>query len=91
MPLQFLAPFFFAALAALAVPVLIHLIQRERKDALQFPSLMFLRQVPYKSVRRRRIRHWFLFLMRCAALILLMAAFARPFMDRTPEIGRAHV
>lgn len=80
--LQFLAPLFFAALAALAVPVLIHLIQRERKEALQFPSLMFLRQVPYKSVRRRRIRHWLLFLMRCAALILLIAAFARPFMER---------
>ncbi|MGH7577035.1 MAG: BatA domain-containing protein [Longimicrobiales bacterium] len=83
MPLQFLAPIFFAALAALAVPVLIHLIQRERKEALRFPSLMFLRQVPYKSVRRRRIRHWFLFLMRCAALILLIAAFSRPFMDRS--------
>ncbi len=82
MPLQFLAPIFFAALAALAVPVLIHLIQRERKEALQFPSLMFLRQVPYKSVRRRRIRNWFLFALRCAALVLLIAAFARPFMDR---------
>jgi hypothetical protein len=85
MPLQFLAPIFFAALAALAVPVIIHLIQKERKEALQFPSLMFLRQVPYKSVRRRRIRNWFLFALRCAVLVLLIAAFARPFMDRGAE------
>ena len=63
--MQFLAPIFFAGLAALAIPVLIHLIQKERKEALQFPSLMFLRQVPYKSVRRRRIRNWFLFALRC--------------------------
>jgi hypothetical protein len=78
----FLAPFFFVGLAALAVPVLIHLIQRERKDAVVFPSLMFIRQVPYKSTRRRRIRNWALFLLRCFALLLLIAAFARPFVER---------
>jgi hypothetical protein len=78
----FLAPFFFVGLAALAVPVLIHLIQRERKDAIVFPSLMFIRQVPYKSTRRRRIRNWALFLLRCFAILLLIAAFARPFVER---------
>ncbi|MGH7507725.1 MAG: vWA domain-containing protein, partial [Longimicrobiales bacterium] len=78
----FLAPFFFVALGALAIPVVIHLIQRERKEALKFPSLMFLRQVPYKSTRRRKIRNWPLFLARCLAIILLVAAFARPFLER---------
>ena len=91
MPLSFLAPLFLGALAALAVPVLVHLIQRERRDAVAFPSLMFLSQVPYKSVRRRRIRNWFLFLLRAAALILLAAAFARPLLERdiTPGAGVA--
>jgi hypothetical protein len=78
----FLAPAFFAGLAALAVPVLIHLIQRERKDAVVFPSLMFIRQVPYKSTRRRRIRNWALFLVRCFAILLMIAAFTRPFFKR---------
>jgi hypothetical protein len=78
----FLAPFFFVALGALAIPVVIHLIQRERKDALQFPSLMFLRQVPYKSTRRRKIRNWPLFVARCLAIILLAMAFTRPFLER---------
>ncbi len=82
MPLGFLAPLFLAALAALAVPILIHLIQKERKEAVVFPSLMFISQVPYKSTNRRRIRNWLLFLMRCAALVLLVGAFARPWIDR---------
>ena len=82
MPLSFLAPLFLGALAALAVPVLVHLIQRERKEAVQFPSLMFLSQVPYKSTRRRKIRNWALFLLRSAALALIVAAFARPLVDR---------
>ena len=40
---------------------------------------MFVRRVPYESVRRRKIRHWLLLAMRLAALALIVAAFARPF------------
>jgi hypothetical protein len=78
--MSFLTPFFFVALGSLAIPVLIHLIQRERKHVVQFPSLMFVRRIPYQSVRRRRIRHWFLLLLRAAAIALIVAAFARPFL-----------
>jgi hypothetical protein len=78
----FLAPLFFVGLAALAVPVLVHLVQRERKRVVEFPSLMFVQRIPYKSVRRRRIRHWFLLAMRAAAMALIIAAFARPFLPR---------
>jgi len=82
MPFSFLAPIFLAGLAALAIPVAVHLIQKERKDAVRFPSLMFLSQVPYKSTRRRRIRNWLLFALRSAAVFLLVAAFSRPLFDR---------
>src|SRR5437588_13086292 len=77
--MAFLTPAFLIGLAALAVPILVHLIQRERKRVIEFPSLMFIRRIPYQSVRRRRIRHWFLLLMRAAAIALIVAAFARPF------------
>ena len=77
--MAFLAPLFLIGLLALAVPVVIHMIQRERKEVVEFPSLMFVRRIPFHSFRRQRIRHWLLLLMRCAALILLIAAFARPF------------
>ncbi len=78
----FVAPLLLFGLGALAIPVLIHLIQREKKRVVEFPSLMFLRRIPYQSVRRRRIRHWALLLMRLAALALIVAAFARPFFRR---------
>ncbi|MYI75038.1 MAG: VWA domain-containing protein, partial [Acidobacteria bacterium] len=77
--MAFLAPLFLLGLGALAVPVIIHMIQRERKEVVEFPSLMFVRKIPFHSFRRQRIRHWFLLLLRCAAFILLIAAFARPF------------
>ncbi len=56
--MSFLAPLFFAGLTLLAIPVLIHLIQRERKNVVPFPSLMFVRRIPYSSIRRRRIHNW---------------------------------
>ena len=77
--MSFLAPLFFVGLGTIVVPILVHLIQRERKHVVHFPSLMFVRRIPFQSVRRRRIRHWFLLLMRAAAIALIVAAFARPF------------
>jgi hypothetical protein len=81
--MSFLTPLFLVGLAGLAIPVILHLIQKERKNVVQFPSLMFLRRIPYQSVRRRRIRHWLLLFMRLAALALIVLAFARPFLRNT--------
>jgi hypothetical protein len=80
--LSFLAPLFFAALAALAIPVLLHLTQREKKQIVRFPSLMFVRRIPYQSVRRRKIQNWLLLMVRMAALALIILAFTRPLIDR---------
>ncbi|NNG17384.1 MAG: VWA domain-containing protein [Gemmatimonadales bacterium] len=89
MGLSFLVPAFFAALAALAIPILVHLTHRSRREVVRFPSLRFLDQVPYRAVRRQRIRHWPLFLARCLALVLLALAFARPLLDRVGGVGGA--
>jgi hypothetical protein len=80
--MSFLTPLFLVGLAGIAIPVIIHLIQKERKNVVAFPSLMFLRRIPYQSVNRRRIRNWPLLLLRLAALALIVMAFARPFLRR---------
>src|SRR6476646_2779576 len=87
--MAFLTPAFFLGLAAIAIPVLVHLIQREKKQVVEFPSLMFVRRIPYQSVRRRRIRHWPLLLLRAAAIALIVAAFARPFFQRSAAAAMA--
>jgi hypothetical protein len=87
MDFSFLAPTFLAGLAALAVPILIHLTHRERKDAVAFPSLMFVRKIPYRTVRRQKIRNWLLFVLRVAAVVLVVSAFARPLIDDSSQLG----
>lgn len=86
MPIGFLVPAFLVGLAALLVPLLLHLRHRERKKPRPFPSLMFLARIPIRTDRRRRITDWPLLLLRALALTLLVAAFARPFL-REPQLG----
>ncbi len=87
MGIGFLVPAFLVGLAALAVPVFLHLLNRERKGVIPFPSLMFLEHVQYREIRRQTIRHPLLLALRCLALVLLAAAFARPFFDRDPVLA----
>ena len=76
--MRFLAPALLVGLAAVAIPIIVHLVQRERRRTVAFPSLMFLRKIPYQSTRRRAIRNWPLLLLRALAFILIALAFARP-------------
>ena len=44
--MNFLNPFFLLGCLALAIPVLIHLVRREKTEIIPFSSLMFLFRVP---------------------------------------------
>jgi hypothetical protein len=82
MSLSFLVPAFLVGLAALAVPIIIHLTRRQTKESIDFPSLMFVGRIPHKSTQRRTIRNWPLLLMRILAILLITLAFARPYLQR---------
>ncbi len=75
-------PLLLLGLSALAVPVLVHLAQRQERDGRRFPSLMFIRQVPFQARRRRTLRDPWLLLLRCLALILLVLGFVAPYLER---------
>jgi Aerotolerance regulator N-terminal len=75
---------FLAAGAAVGVPILIHLLFRQRARRVEIGTLHFLRVVLRDQARRRKIRRWLLLALRAAALLLLALVFARPY-RRAPE------
>lgn len=77
--MSFLTPLFFLGVAALAAPILVHLVRRTRARKVQFPALVFVRQVPQRTIRRRTLQNLLLLLLRCLAILLIVIAFTRPF------------
>ncbi len=77
--LSFLNAFFLWGLAAASVPIIIHLIKRNRAVKLPFAAIRFLQIEPNKKVRSQRFKQILLLLLRVAAVLLLALAFARPF------------
>jgi hypothetical protein len=75
-----LAPLYLAGLAALSLPLILHLVRRTPKGRKVFSSLMFLSPTPPRLTRRSRLDQVLLLLLRLAALALLAFAFARPFL-----------
>ncbi len=83
MGLSWINPLYLSGLLLLALPVLIHLVQKQHSQGVRFPSLMFLKQIPQREKRRLEIRHWLLLALRCLLLLLIVLAFARPFFNTT--------
>jgi hypothetical protein len=75
----FLTPWFLLGLAAIGLPVYIHLLRRHITTPLPFSSLMFFERGTQSSTRHRRLRYLLLFSLRAALLLLLVLAFANPF------------
>ncbi len=78
----FLAPWFLAGLAGLALPIYLHLLKRQTRTPKEFSSLMFWESRTQSSTRHRRLRYYLLFFLRFLLLLLLILAFANPYINR---------
>ena len=77
--MRFLAPIFLAGLAAIAIPVWVHLVRQHRAPIVPFTTVGFIQPAPVEQQSMRRLRDLLLLAVRAAAVALLCVAFARPF------------
>src|SRR5262245_23303153 len=77
--MSFLQIGFLTALAALAIPIIIHLVFRQRPRRADLGTLRFLRIVLAQNARRRRVMRWLLLALRLACVALIAFLFARPY------------
>jgi hypothetical protein len=77
------APWFLAGMAALAVPFYVHLLRQHTTTPRPFSSLMFFERRTQSSIKHRRLRYLFLLSLRALLLLLLVLAFANPFINRS--------
>lgn len=74
----FVNPVFLLALAALTVPLLLHLWQRRRRIRMPFSTVRFLKLAQRQSAHRIRLEGWLLWALRTLLLAALVLAFAGP-------------
>jgi hypothetical protein len=88
--MSFLYPLFLAGVAAVVVPIVLHMIRRHTRDRVTFSSLMFLRTTMPRFRSRSRLEHIPLLILRCLIVCLLAFAFARPFLMRPAAVSEIH-
>lgn len=79
----FLAPWFLIGLATLGIPIFVHLLRRHIVTPRLVSSLMFFERGIQSSTRHRRLRYLLLFALRFLLLLLVVLAFANPFIRRS--------
>jgi hypothetical protein len=75
---SFLNPLALLAMAAVAVPLFLHLFNLRRPRTVEFSSLAFVKELQESAVQRVRIKEWLLLALRMLAIACLVLAFAQP-------------
>jgi len=86
--MQFLYPAFLFALAAIAIPILLHLFYFRRFKKVYFTNVRFLREVKEETSARSKLRNLLVMLMRIGAIAALVFVFAQPFIPLNKEIKK---
>ncbi|HEX6560181.1 MAG TPA: BatA and WFA domain-containing protein [Longimicrobiales bacterium] len=75
----FLSPLWLLLGTAVAVPLIIHLLQRHQGPRVVFPAVRYLQRAEREHARRIKLRQLILLLLRMAVVLLLAMVAARPF------------
>jgi len=76
--MSFLNPILLLGTAAIAIPIVIHLLNKRKVDHVVWAAMRFLRVGVERNQRRLRIEDWLLLILRCVMVALLAIALARP-------------
>src|SRR5262245_10468460 len=76
--MTFLNPILLAGLAAISIPIIIHLLNRRRFQKVVWAAMRFIQASVEKNQKRMRIEDLILLALRCLLVALLALALARP-------------
>ncbi len=84
--LGFLNSAFLFALGAIALPVVIHLLNRRRIKKIPFSTVEFLYELSKRRMRKINLRRLLILILRALAVLFLVLAFARPTLRSTAAL-----
>jgi len=75
-------------LLAGAIPIIIHLITRQKAKKIPFSSLKFLLELKNQQIKKLKLRQILLLILRTLIVLLLVLAFSRPTVQREFSLSR---
>lgn len=84
--MAFLYPSFLWALAALAIPIIVHLFYFRRFKKVYFSNTKLLKELKEETSSRSRLKNLLVLLMRCLAFVALVLAFAQPYLPTGDKV-----
>jgi hypothetical protein len=80
--MSFANPTFLFALAALAIPLIIHLFNFRKFRRVMFTNVRFLKEVRHDTKARNKLKNLLILCCRMLAVMFLVFAFAQPFIPQ---------
>lgn len=78
---------FWAAVACVSIPVLVHLLMRRRRRPVPWGAMQFLLQAYRKQRKRMKLEQFLLLAGRCLLVLLLAAALGKPVLGAAGLAG----
>lgn len=88
--MSFHQPAFLYGLVAIAIPILLHLLNLQRYRKQSFTNVAMLQMFEKTSRRKVQMKEWLVLLARCFFIVFLVLAFAQPYF-RSPSMILASV
>ncbi|MES2681737.1 MAG: BatA and WFA domain-containing protein [Bacteroidota bacterium] len=83
----FVYPLFLWALAAISLPVIIHLFNFRRYKKVYFTNVKFLKALQHESKSKSRLKELLILISRCLAIACLVLAFCQPVIPDEKSAG----
>ena len=84
--MQFLYPTFLWALAAIAIPVIIHLFYFRRFKKVYFTNVRYLKEIKEETSNRNKLKNLLVLLARILTIACLVFAFAQPLIPGDSDV-----
>jgi hypothetical protein len=86
--MNFIAPAFLYGLAAIGIPIIIHLVELRRAKKIFFTNVAFIKEVKNITASHRRLKQLLILMCRIGFILFLVLCFAQPFLPSST--GKAH-
>ena len=85
--MTFLSPSLLWFIAAISIPIAVHLLSRLKQNKVEFSTIRFIKELETSSIRKVQIQKMIILLLRVLCIICLVMMMAHPLLKVSCLVG----